>query len=118
MDVLQNIALYEYNSKVEMPERWTKPVMVQRPTAQQARAYADAYENWEKTNNAYVEANAARRRDQERLYVQFQLDLEEEFALHAHPKADLLFKKAWERSSGEGLAQVYHTYADLSELIL
>lgn len=44
-------------------------------------------------------------------------DLEEEYATANHPKAQLLWDKAWEAGHSEGYESVRWNYSDLHELI-
>ena len=51
------------------------------------------------------------------LKYQFKGTLEREHNLVGHPKADLLFEKAWDLGHASGLQDVESYYADLAELI-
>lgn len=51
------------------------------------------------------------------LMRQFQSDLAAENGLTDHPKADLLFAKAWEHGHSSGLMDVVHWYEDLADLL-
>lgn len=51
------------------------------------------------------------------LLAQFKQDLEEVNGLTNHPKADMLFNKAWEMDHSDGYYQVYMTYNDLADLL-
>jgi hypothetical protein len=53
-----------------------------------------------------------------RLDQLFKFDLEEEYGTSGHPKADLLYTKAWERGHSSGLSEVAGVYSDLSELLV
>ncbi len=52
-----------------------------------------------------------------RLRDQFRADLEEEFSVKEHPKADLLFSMAWDRGHSSGWVEVYYEYVSLVDLV-
>jgi hypothetical protein len=52
-----------------------------------------------------------------RLHLKFRADLEQEFNTRGHPKADLLFAKAWSHGHASGLSDVYYWYDELYELV-
>ncbi|CAM6054528.1 unnamed protein product [Sphagnum tenellum] len=71
-----------------------------------------------KSKVPYSKATRAEyRADTRRLINEFRVDLENEFGLTNHPKAELLFEKAWDRGHAGGFQEVYHHYDDLSELL-
>jgi hypothetical protein len=71
--------------------------------------------------------NAAYRADFARLEDQFKVDALVELNLlkldaegnevYKHPKADLLWSKAWDRGHSSGLSEVWFDLEDLSELL-
>lgn len=63
-----------------------------------------------KTYNAYME-------DECRLSEEFKADLETEFEMKNHPKANLLYMKAYEFGHSSGFSEIYHYYAQLVELV-
>lgn len=52
-----------------------------------------------------------------RLIRNFKNDLETEFKMQDHPKAELLYAKAWAQGHSSGLHEVYYAYSDLVELV-
>jgi hypothetical protein len=52
-----------------------------------------------------------------RLDAQFKADLTAEYDMVGHPKAELLFKKAWDQGHANGLANVVSIYDDLYDLV-
>ena len=60
---------------------------------------------------------AAYEEEDARLYTQFLEDLEAEYKMTGHPKAQLLFDKAWARGHASGYAEVAGIYSDLVELV-
>lgn len=49
--------------------------------------------------------------------AQFKADLLEEAGITDHPKADMLFNKAWEQGHSSGYSEVYNCFYDLLDLI-
>lgn len=66
---------------------------------------------------AYEAAKQAYQVEETRLYEQFKTDLAAYFGLTDHPKANLLFDKAWARGHANGFAEVYNIYDDLKDLL-
>jgi hypothetical protein len=64
-----------------------------------------------------MEARRAYRVDQARLDAQFKADVLEDLGLTNHPKADVLWRMAWENGKGSGSYSVYSEAQDLSELL-
>lgn len=64
-----------------------------------------------------------KKREQEELMREkeiqdFKKELERSCGTVGHPKADLLFEKAWDRGESEGFHSVKEVYEDLSELLV
>ncbi len=74
------------------------------------KEYEDAVEHYKSAVEAY---NA----DVARLEASFRLDLEVESGMKDHPKADLLYSKAWANGHASGYADVRNVYLDLLELV-
>lgn len=54
--------------------------------------------------------------DINRLHQLFRSDLEHEFGMVGHPKADALFRLAWEHGHASGHAEVASYYSEFAEL--
>ena len=52
-----------------------------------------------------------------RLEALFRSDLEDEHGMKGHPKADLLFSKAWSMGHSSGYGEVANYYDDLVDLV-
>lgn len=71
------------------------------------------------------EEHVKARREQRRLYDEeegrlrqvFQADLEAEYGLAGHPKADRLFGIAWDHGHSSGYSDVAGYYGELAELL-
>jgi hypothetical protein len=57
------------------------------------------------------------RQESQKIRDRFRSDLEADYGLKGHPKADLLWSLAWGRGHGEGYYQVYLEYDELSGLV-
>lgn len=69
--------------------------------------------DWE----AYDAAKAAYDAEELRLQQKFKDDITAHFGLTGHPKADLLFDKAWTRGHSNGYTEVFYIYDDLHVLL-
>lgn len=118
MNVLDKINNGDYQSKLAYPKSPIKPMKPKVETSDAWAQYAKDLAAYEAAMPAFREAANAHRADQGNLeLVVFKADLEAEFGLVNHPKADKLFNKAWEMGHSAGLSNVYHYYDDLYELI-
>lgn len=63
-----------------------------------------------------VEVRRAHGVEEARIVAEFRSDLEMEFGMAGHVKADALFSRAWEDGHAYGLSEVASRYADLVEL--
>ena len=70
-----------------------------------------------KYDNIASQAHKEYNEERAALDAQFRSDLEDWFGVTGHPKADLLFNKAWERGHSGGYIDVYNNYSDLVDLI-
>ena len=60
---------------------------------------------------------AAYRKEEERLYGLFRADLLAELGITEHPKADTLFRIAWDRGHSSGFSEVANEAVALVELL-
>lgn len=67
----------------------------------------------EKTYLSYEE----RMKEGERIKLEHRTALEEEYGTSGHPKADTLYRLAWEHGHAHGLHEVDHFYSDFVELL-
>lgn len=107
----------KYSVVLAFPEKPGKP---ERPGpsagAAAYREYADKLEAWEKKHAEYLEARAQWRAEENRMTMKLKADLEEEFGMTGHPKADALWHKAWQDGHSGGYSEVTNIYSDLVEL--
>ena len=77
----------------------------------------EAREQKEAWKQAKIDQRAFYRRAEADITRLFQSDLEEEFGVKDHPKAELLWQMAWDRGHSSGYESVYYEYSDLVDLI-
>lgn len=106
-----------YTNTLEYPKAPSKPSLPFRATAAQAREYADKLEAYETEKAGNREKIAAYHAETRRIEEQFRADLEAEYGMKDHPKAGVLFSKAWEMGHSSGYGEVASYYDDLHELI-
>lgn len=110
----------DYKTKLPYP---TKPKMPRTTLDLATASDADVAEvraamaKYKEDEAAAVAARKAHDEDEARLEAEFRADLEEENGMTGHPKADLLFSKAYDRQHGSGLDAVRSEYEDLVELV-
>jgi hypothetical protein len=66
---------------------------------------------------AYDAAKEVYQAEERRLLDQFKVDITAYYGLTGHPKANLLFDKAWARGHSHGYQEVFNVYDDLVDLV-
>lgn len=110
-----------YKNTLEYPARPTEPSVLRKRAkdltseelaslAEITRAYDDAKAAYEADRRAYGAESG-------RLNALLQADLEAEYGVTGHPKAELLWSKAYDRGHGSGMGDVINVWTDLVELI-
>ena len=117
MDVFEKIAAGAYDNKIPYSARPKKPSRFSVTTAAAARKLADDLEEYEAAHKAWLKASDMYNTETRELKKEFVRDLEEYYDMTSHPRAYLLFEKAWEMSHSDGYHAVAVTYGDLSELM-
>lgn len=107
-----------YKTKLSWPDRPEAPVLGRNPTPAELRAHADALEAHEPKVVEYKRLKTEYQEDEARLAEEFKKDALEEVGLTGHPKADLVYSKAWEAGHSSGFSSVFYHLEDLSELVL
>lgn len=107
-----------YRNPEPFPQTPRKPILSTRATPAEVRQYADALEAHDVAMKAHREHVAAYYARSAALEAEFRHDLEVEYLMVGHPKADLLYGKAWQMGHAGGLHNVANHYADLVELVL
>ncbi len=110
MSIFEKISSGAYENKV--PSSVEKiPVDEETMTIKQAKAHIEA----EKARND--KQRKKHREEDYRLQAQFKRDLEEEYGVAGHPKADKLFSIALQEGHGGGFNDVACCYDTMVELI-
>ena len=118
MSVQDNINNGVYENKTVWPKTPVKPTLDRKGGADAADAYAKALRAYEKAMPAHREARDAHRAEDNRLREQFRADLEAEYGLTGHPKADKLWALAWEDGHSSGFNEVALHYDRFAELVI
>ena len=121
MDVQRKIDNDEYNSTLPRAERPKEPLVLRKRAKELTRDEAESLpaviEAYETAKLEFRDIETARREDEYRLWKLFRCDLEEQFGMEGHPKADMLYTKASEIGEGRGMMSIFDSYDSLSELI-
>jgi hypothetical protein len=118
MDVWEKLEANAYRNPEPYPQAPRKPRLSVKSSPPEVRAYADeleAYDEAMKQHRAQVAAYHAR---SVALEGEFRRDLEVHYDMVGHPKADLLYGKAYQMGHSGGMQEVAHYYADLVDLVL
>jgi hypothetical protein len=115
--VSDKVAAGDYRNKLTYPESPSKPRLPHNPTAAQAREYADKLEAYEDSKGELRRQRDLYNAETRQLEAQFREDLEAEYNMKGHPKADVLFMMAWDRGHSSGYGEVASYYDDFHELI-
>lgn len=109
---------FEYYSgkHLKYPSKPTKPTISRNPSANEARAWADALEEYEREMKSYDEDLSWYRSESRRLQNEFMDRLKKDYGL-SDKAFDLVWSKAWERGHSAGLHEVYHEFDDLCEFL-
>lgn len=122
MSVRDDIAAGLYETKLPYPAKPKNPSILSAKAGalsdEELASVPKTKGDHEKAMADYREARAAYDKDEARLLAQFQADLEAEFGVVGHPKADKLYALAWERGHASGLAEVVTHYEELVDLVV
>ena len=122
MSVTERVREGEYKTKLPYPERVKEPEILSRRardlTSDEVASIARVKAQYEADKIACDKARKAYSEDERRLESQFKADLEAEYKMIGHPKADLLWGKAWDHGHANGLHEVAFYYGDFVELVL
>jgi len=107
----------DYLNTTAYPIQPRQPILGRGATSAEAREYADLLAQYELDMIAFREGRATYRALTNSLQAKLRADLEVEYEMVGHPKADLLWTKAWNAGHGTGLGDVIYHYGDLHELV-
>lgn len=107
-----------YRNPAAFPKAPARPVLNALATPSQVRDFALKLEAYDEEMKLYREQQAVYHARSAALEAEFRHDLEVEYHMVGHAKADLLYGKAWQMGHSGGLHEVAVYYADLVELVL
>ena len=108
----------DYKVNMPYPTRSPKPKLPKEASAAEVRAFADALEAWENGQSEYDEQMRKYREAEMEVHARFKKDVLEKNGLKDHPKADLVYSKAWEHGHASGFHDVAYWVGELAELVL
>lgn len=110
---------FEYYSgqMLRMPDKPVKPRLERNPTAIEARAFADALEEYEREMRAYNENLTWYRSEKNCLQIKFQNKLKEDYGL-SNEEFDVIWAEAWDNGHSAGLHEVYSYFDRLYDFAL
>jgi hypothetical protein len=118
--VAQKIYVEYYSPKTKFPTEPQKPNTVVDVAIFSEAAIAlirAAAKSFDESSKKYLEDREAYWAECARVEAEFRSDLERENEMVGHPKADVLFAKAWERGHSSGFGEVLAAYEDLIVLV-
>ena len=118
MDVWVKLENNAYRNPEPYPKAPRKPQLNVKGSPAEMRAYADELEAYDDTMKTHREFMAAYNARSVALEGEFRRDLEVHYDMVGHPKADLLFGKAYQMGHSGGMQEVANYYSDLVELVL
>jgi hypothetical protein len=116
MSVWTKLSENSYKNSREIPTKPKKPSLGKKSTPVEFRMYADALETYDLSMIQYREELVEYHTVGAKLENEFRHDLEQEFSMTLHPKADLLYAKSRELGDGN-LSSIANTYASLVDLV-
>ena len=107
---------FEYYSgeTLRPPEKPIKPRLERNPTSIEARAYADALEEYEREARAYTENLGWYTSEKMNLMRKFQENLKSDYDL-SDSQFSVLWNEAYNRAHSGGLSEVYHEFDSLHD---
>lgn len=109
-----------YKTKLPYPTKPKEPkttVDLSKASDEEVAMVRAAMAKFKEEEVAYAARRNEYYEDEARLHAEFRADLEEENGMTGHPKADLLFSKAYDRGCSGGFDDVRSVYEDLVELV-
>ena len=120
-DTYENARNGKYDVKLPYPSRPSEPAVLRRKvkelSAEEIASIPTVKAEYEAAQVAFREAQTAYKLEERRLHEEFQADLEAEHGMTGHPKAGLLFTKAWDHGHSSGFTEVAIAYNDLVDLV-
>lgn len=121
MNTYQKFLAGEYTNKATYPSKPAEPAVLRKRAKELTD---DEVATLGEVSRAYDEAKATYEADRRnygtesgRLTTLLQADLEAEYGVTGHPKANLLWEKAYDRGHSAGMGEVINVWTDLVDLI-
>lgn len=109
--------IYYSGKMLRMPTKPTKPGLSRNPTAIEARAFADALEEYEREMKTYNENLKWYRSEAESLLNEFKGKVRAEYEL-SEASFNVIWSEAWERGHSSGLQEVYYQFERLHDFVI
>lgn len=94
------------------PEKPKKPTIGRNPTPDQARAYADELEEYERSMKRYKDDISDYRLEKQRRLSELKAELCEDYDI-ADAQTNLLWERAWDQCHSDGLHSVLDLFDEL-----
>lgn len=109
---------FDYYSGVHLsiPQKPVKPTIGRNPSAVEARAWAEALEEYESALASYNEDLGWYRSEKNALLIKFQDNLRTDYDLEV-AAFDVIWSEAWNRGHSAGLCEVYYEFDRLFEFL-
>ena len=107
---------YYSGGHLSVPQKPVKPTIGRNPSAIEARAWAEALEEYESALASYNENLGWYRSEKAALLIKFQDNLRTDYDLEA-TAFDAIWSEAWDRGYSGGLHEVYHEFDRLFEFL-
>lgn len=107
---------YYSGNMLRMPSKPIKPTISRNPSAIEAKAWAEALEEYEREMKGYNDDLSFYRREKSALLIKFQDKLRFDYNLSV-PAFDVIWAEAWSRGHSSGLHDVYHEFDELYEFL-
>lgn len=96
------------------PKKPTKPTLERNPSAIEARAFADALEEYEREFKGYEEDKSWYRSQMSALMLDFMDKLKKDYVL-SDKEFDIIWSEAYDRGHSSGLGEVYSHFDNLHD---
>jgi len=107
---------YYSGEMLRMPEKPVKPTISRNPSAIEARAWADALEEYESELSSYKENLGWYRSEKNVLLEKFKEKVRASYGL-SEEAFDVIWNEAWDRGHSAGLSEVYYNFERLEEFL-
>ena len=107
---------YYSGSDIRYPEKPVKPRLERNPTAIEARAFADALEEYEREFKAYQEDKSFYQSQASSRKTEFKDKLKKDYDL-SDEEFDVIWSEAYDRGHSGGLSEVYSYFDSLYDFV-